>query len=77
MRTIETIATVNEDGTLVVRAPGSMSCGQHRVVIVIEETPVPASRTQRQGNMAAFRDSLGIPTYAGNSVVDMREEERP
>jgi hypothetical protein len=38
MRTIETTATVNEDGTLVVAVPPDVRPGRHRVVVVIEET---------------------------------------
>ena len=36
MRTIETTATVNEDGELVVPGPTGLVPGRHRVVIVVE-----------------------------------------
>lgn len=41
MRTIETVALVTSNGELVLRLqlPGSITPGQHRVVIVIEEQP--------------------------------------
>ena len=29
-----------------------------------------------RGDLAAFRESLGAPTHPGNTVVEMREEER-
>jgi hypothetical protein len=37
MKTIETTATVTEDGQLIAPAPPDIPAGQHRVVIVIEE----------------------------------------
>ena len=37
MRTIETTATVAEDGTLSVRVPPDIQPGEHRVVVVIDE----------------------------------------
>ena len=77
MKTIETVATVNDDGTLVAQAPQFLERGTHRVVIVIDEKPLPADRKgSGLGNMAAFRESLGAPTHPGNTVVEMREEER-
>ena len=40
MRTIETIATVTEDGKLTIQIPSDIEPGEHKVVIVIEEQPV-------------------------------------
>ena len=37
MRTIETTATVNEEGQLTVQVPREIPPGEHRVVVVIEE----------------------------------------
>lgn len=45
MRTLETTATIREDGTLTVRVPTDMDPGTHRIVVVIDETrltPSPA-----------------------------------
>lgn len=36
MRTIETTATVTEEGTLTARVPPDISPGEHRVVLVID-----------------------------------------
>jgi hypothetical protein len=47
MRTIETTATVNEDGTLVVTVPPDVRPGRHRVVVVIEETNGRTAATDR------------------------------
>ena len=40
MRTIETTATVTEDGKLTLQAPPGIAPGEHRVVVVIEEAPL-------------------------------------
>ena len=44
MRTIETKAIVEADGTLTVQVPPEVTPGEHQVVVVIEEivSPVPA-----------------------------------
>jgi hypothetical protein len=39
MRTIETTAQVSEDRKLVVQLPSDVTPGEHRVVVVIEESP--------------------------------------
>ena len=39
MRTIETTATVLEDGTLTAKVPPDIPAGEYRVVLVIEEKP--------------------------------------
>jgi hypothetical protein len=38
MRTIETMATIAADGTLTAKLPPDIEPGQHRVVVVIDET---------------------------------------
>lgn len=40
MRTIETKATVTDDGKLIVQAPPDIPPGEHHVVVVIDEQPV-------------------------------------
>jgi hypothetical protein len=79
MVAIETIAEIDEDGTLTARAPASAPRGKMRVVIVIENGGTegqkePAKR--KLPDLAEFRARLGARTYPGNSVVDLREEER-
>ena len=79
MLTIETIATVTEDGTITAKAPGAVPQGQHRAVIVLEDGPLQREAArERQGfpDMASFRARLGVPTYPGNTIVEMREDER-
>ena len=40
MRTIETTATVTNDGKMTVQVPSDIPEGEHRVVVVIEEQPI-------------------------------------
>ena len=46
MRTIETTARVSDDRKLVVQLPLDVTPGEHRVVVVIEESP--AAPRQRE-----------------------------
>ena len=79
MVAIETIAEIDEDGTLTARAPASAPRGKMRVVIVIENggTEGQCGPAKRQlPDLSEFRARLGAKTYPSNSVVDLREEER-
>lgn len=40
MKTIETTATVTNDGKMTVQVPPDIAQGEHRVVVVIEEQPI-------------------------------------
>jgi hypothetical protein len=75
MLTIETVATVTEEGTITAKVPGHLPQGEHRVVIVVDEAPLRET-VSRFPDMSAFRKSLGAPRYPGNTVVEMREDER-
>jgi len=79
MVTIETIATITEDGTITAKAPASAPRGRHRAVIVLEDAPMGRERpAEGRGvpDLAAFRQKLGVATHPGNTIVEMREEER-
>jgi hypothetical protein len=75
MVTIETVETVTEEGTITAKAPGYLAQGEHRVVIVVDESPLQREPL-RFPNLAAFREKLGAPCYSGNTVVEMHEDER-
>jgi hypothetical protein len=80
MVTIETVADINEEGELTARAPASAPRGKRRVVILIdnggaEEGLAPGAR-RKLPDLSEFRASLGVKPYPGNSVVDLRAEER-
>lgn len=81
MVTIETIATVTEDGTITAKAPGAVPRGRHRAVIVLEDVTLEKdspTEEKRRGfpNLASFRASLGAAPYPGNTILETREEER-
>ena len=76
MRTIDTIAEIGDDGTILVKAPKGIPKGRHHVRIVIGEKIEKTSEKKKFPDLAAFRESLGCMPYDGNSVVDLREEER-
>ncbi len=77
MLTLETTAEIQEDGTLSARAPASVPKGKRRVVIVIDDAePAGQPPRRRLPDLTSFRTSLGCSPYPGNSVVDMRDEER-
>lgn len=75
MVTIETVATVTEEGTMTAKVPGYLSQGEHRVVIVVDESLLQQV-SSRFPDLASFRESLGAPRHPGNTVVEMREDER-
>ncbi len=41
MRTIETTVTVTDDQQIIMTLPSDIMPGKHRVVLVIDETPLP------------------------------------
>lgn len=77
MLTIETLAEIDDDGILTAHAPAFVPRGRRRVVIVIDDArPEDPSATPTLPDLGKFRASLGGRPYPGNSVVDMRDEER-
>jgi len=77
MLTIETIAEIGDDGTFVVRAPKDAPRGRRRVRIEIEDGAAVAPERSSMPDFAEFRAKLGAPVYKGNTILEMREEERP
>ncbi len=77
MTSFKALAEVAEDGTLRLQAPSSVPAGRKRVVVVIEDNGVAeAGARRRLPDLAEFRARLEGRAYPGNSVVDMRDEER-
>jgi hypothetical protein len=79
MLTIETVAEIEEDGTLTAHAPASAPRGKRRVVIVIDNGQAEAqaaAERRRLPDLSEFRAGLNGKAYPGSSVVDLREEER-
>jgi hypothetical protein len=56
MRTIETMALVTHEGELILRLqlPSTFVPGQHRVVLVIEETPTQTDDSSAPLQLEAF-----------------------
>ncbi|HEX3529273.1 MAG TPA: hypothetical protein VH988_19625 [Thermoanaerobaculia bacterium] len=79
MVTIKTIATVTEDGMITAKASGAVPRGRYRAVIVLDDIPLDKKLENQQGfpDMAAFRESLKVPTYPGNTILEMREDVSP
>lgn len=75
MLTIETVATVTQEGTITAKVPGFVPQGEHRVVIVVEESSLEPTAS-RFPDMAAFREGLGASPHPRNTVLEMREDER-
>ena len=75
MTSFEALAEVAEDGTRSVRAPSTVPAGKKRVVVVIDDAAEGGAR-RRLPDLAEFRARLKGRAYPGNSVVDMRDEER-
>lgn len=75
MVTLETIAEIEEDGTLRVQAPPSVPKGPRRVLIVIDDAQ-GSEPARRLPDLTEFRAGLAARPYPGNSIVDMRDEER-
>lgn len=44
MRTIETTATIEPDGKLILQLPPDIPPGERRIVLVIEEPPIPVEK---------------------------------
>ena len=76
MLTIETVATVTQEGTITAKVPGYLPQGEHRVVIVVDESPLRET-SSRFPDMAVFREGLGVSRHPGNTVVEMRQGPRP
>ncbi|MDD5307648.1 MAG: hypothetical protein PHU25_10050 [Deltaproteobacteria bacterium] len=76
MVTIETIVEIAEDGMLVVKAPGHAPRGRRRIRIEIDDGAAAVPEKRPVPDFAGFRARLGAPVYPGNTILEMREEER-
>ncbi|XGV94475.1 MAG: hypothetical protein ACAF41_17175 [Leptolyngbya sp. BL-A-14] len=65
MRTIETTATITEDGQLILQVPPDLAPGQHRVVVVIDEQPeLPLPQAQTDALVGLFSGSPDLSRQA-------------
>ena len=80
MRTIQTSAIIAEDRRLVLQLPLDVTPGEHRVVVVIDESAqVPEETgedqetpTRREGNVLVYNGKVEGPIT--DAVQHMREE---
>lgn len=76
MLTVDTLAEINEDGTLTAKTPAYGTKGKRHVVIVIDEAERDTSTAPRRlPDLSDFRARLDCKPYPGNSVIDLRKEE--
>lgn len=58
MRTITTVATVRQDGTMVIPVPADLQTGDRQVVVVIDETPTQTNGQRSVLSLSAH--SVGL-----------------
>lgn len=75
MLTIETVAEIGADGVLVLKAPVNAKPGKRRVRVEIDDES-SATERPRLPDWASFRARLGADEYPGNTILEMRDEER-
>ena len=75
MLTVDTVADIDEDGTVTVRTPARGSAGKRRVVLVMDEDPrqLTASASASLPDLSDFRTQLQGKSYPGSSAADFRD----
>lgn len=73
MRIYDCTAEV-EGQKLVVKDPVEIPPGSHRILVMVEDRR--EGETQPFPDLADFHRRLAAPARVGNTVVEMREEER-
>jgi hypothetical protein len=66
MITVEAISEVAQDQTLKIELPKSVTPGPHRVVVVIEESPLAAIRHKPAGPLRLTK--LHLPAWPADST---------
>ena len=59
MRRIETIATVKDDGTMLIAVPPDVPPGPHAVVVEIDERPVTSTRQDGTDWLTFLQETAG------------------
>jgi hypothetical protein len=72
MRSIETIANVSPDGKLTVQLPSDVPPGNHRVLVVIDDTPM-IDVTYVESSMSANTATEGDAWEVLNALLGMVE----
>jgi hypothetical protein len=77
MRTIETQATITEDGTLIVPVPRDLAPGPHRVVVVIDEmVSLPSADKDPHAILAEIREAFRKQGPTTRTLAEQLELDR-
>ncbi len=65
MIAIETIATVTPDGKVTVQLPSTIPSGEHKLILVIDETPVEREKRPPLDFSLQQKEEMDFNQYAG------------
>jgi hypothetical protein len=73
MKTIETIATVTADGKITVQLPPDIPAGEHRVVVMIDEQPLPKKTETKEKRLPLDFPMIHVGSWPEN--LSLRRED--
>jgi hypothetical protein len=73
MKTIETIATVTADGKITVQLPPDIPAGEHRVVVMIDEQPLPKKTETKEKPLPLDFPVIHVGSWPEN--LSLRRED--
>jgi hypothetical protein len=73
MKTIETIATVTADGKITVQLPPDIPAGEHRVVVMIDEQPLPKKTQTKEKRLPLDFPVIHVGSWPEN--LSLRRED--
>jgi hypothetical protein len=73
MKTIETIATVTADGKITVQLPPDIPAGEHRVVVMIDEQPLPKKTETKEKRLPLDFPVIHVGSWPEN--LSLRRED--
>ncbi|MBW4499019.1 MAG: hypothetical protein KME57_05450 [Scytonema hyalinum WJT4-NPBG1] len=73
MKTIETIATVTADGKITVQLPPDIPAGEHRVVVMIDEQPLPKKTEAKEKRLPLDFPVIHVGSWPEN--LSLRRED--
>lgn len=76
MKSIETVASFNADGTLTAKIPAIISPGEHEVVIVVEEKGVMAKLKEKVSQIKINGFALSPTAANANAESNQGKRER-
>ena len=74
MKTIETIVTVTDNLQITIQLPSDITFGKHRVVLVIDETPLPpdinTAKSSLKLNVGGWQNWSPECTFRRENIYD-------